>query len=162
MLTHAPRALYIHIPFCTNKCYYCDFTSYVLKGQPVDAYLDALEQEMIRTVELLPPEEIRTVFVGGGTPTVLTPPQMERFLSSVKRHFPIHADAEFTMEANPGTTDLEKLTAMRAGGVNRIALACSHLIMVCWSESDGFITWMTFIGASRMREQPASIISPSI
>lgn len=121
MLTHAPRALYIHIPFCTNKCHYCDFTSYVLRGQPVDAYLDALEQEMARTVEVLPPEEIRTVFVGGGTPTVLTPPQMERFLTSVKRHFPIHPDAEFTMEANPGTTDLEKLQAMRAGGVNRIS-----------------------------------------
>ncbi|WP_219836278.1 radical SAM family heme chaperone HemW [Paenibacillus sp. R14(2021)] len=121
MLTHAPRALYIHIPFCTNKCHYCDFTSYVLKGQPVDAYLDALEREMVMTTEALPPEEIRTVFVGGGTPTVLTPPQMERFLSSVKRHFPIHPDAEFTMEANPGTTDLEKLTAMRAGGVNRIS-----------------------------------------
>ncbi|MBM7565618.1 radical SAM family heme chaperone HemW [Paenibacillus sacheonensis] len=122
MLTHAPRALYIHIPFCTNKCHYCDFTSYVLKGQPVDAYLDALELEMARTVEALPPEEIRTVFVGGGTPTVLTPPQMERFLSSVKRYFPIHPDAEFTMEANPGTTDLEKLQAMQAGGVNRISM----------------------------------------
>ncbi|NBD22885.1 radical SAM family heme chaperone HemW [Paenibacillus glycinis] len=121
MLTHAPKALYIHIPFCTNKCHYCDFTSYVLKGQPVDAYLDALEREMVMTAEALPPEEIRTVFVGGGTPTVLTPPQMERFLASVKRHFPIHADAEFTMEANPGTTDLDKLQAMRAGGVNRIS-----------------------------------------
>ncbi|SFI62147.1 oxygen-independent coproporphyrinogen-3 oxidase [Paenibacillus sp. UNC496MF] len=121
MLMHAPRALYIHIPFCTNKCHYCDFTSYVLKGQPVDAYLDALEQEMVRTAEALPPEEIRTVFVGGGTPTVLTPPQMERFLASVKRHFPIRPDAEFTMEANPGTTDLEKLQAMREGGVNRIS-----------------------------------------
>ncbi|SEN08003.1 radical SAM family heme chaperone HemW [Paenibacillus sp. OV219] len=122
MLTHAPRALYIHIPFCTNKCHYCDFTSYVLKGQPVDAYLDALEREMAVTVELLPPEEIRTVFVGGGTPTVLTPPQMERFLASVKRYFPIHPDAEFSMEANPGTVDIDKLHAMKAGGVNRISM----------------------------------------
>ncbi|MBW7473741.1 radical SAM family heme chaperone HemW [Paenibacillus oenotherae] len=121
MLQHAPRALYIHIPFCTNKCHYCDFTSYVLKGQPVDEYLDALEREMERTVAILPPDEIRTVFVGGGTPTVLTPPQMERFLASVKRYFPIHPEAEFTMEANPGTTDPEKLAAMRAGGVNRIS-----------------------------------------
>ncbi|RAP76743.1 radical SAM family heme chaperone HemW [Paenibacillus montanisoli] len=121
MLMHAPRALYIHIPFCTNKCHYCDFTSYVLRGQPVDAYLDALEQEMARTVEGLPPEEIRTVFVGGGTPTVLTPPQMERFLASVKRYFPIAPDAEFTMEANPGTVETDKLFAMKAGGVNRIS-----------------------------------------
>ncbi|WP_028610352.1 radical SAM family heme chaperone HemW [Paenibacillus harenae] len=117
----APRALYIHIPFCTNKCHYCDFTSYVLKGQPVDQYLDALEQEMRRTTAELPPEEIDTVFVGGGTPTVLTPPQMERFLANVRTYFPLAANVEFTMEANPGTTDLGKLTAMKAGGVNRIS-----------------------------------------
>ncbi|MCC3375678.1 radical SAM family heme chaperone HemW [Cohnella sp. REN36] len=116
-----PRALYIHIPFCTNKCYYCDFNSYVAAGQPIDAYLDALEREMERTVAELPPETIRKVFVGGGTPTVLTPPQMARFLAAVNRHFPIAPDAEFTMEANPGTTDPDKLDAMREGGVNRIS-----------------------------------------
>ncbi|RIX54192.1 oxygen-independent coproporphyrinogen III oxidase [Paenibacillus nanensis] len=120
-LQASPKALYIHIPFCTNKCHYCDFTSYVLKGQPVDQYLDALEEEMKRTVAALPPQRIETVFVGGGTPTVLTPPQMERFLKSVFAHFPIAADAEFTMEANPGTTDIDKLQAMKAGGVNRIS-----------------------------------------
>ncbi|MCM3627249.1 radical SAM family heme chaperone HemW [Paenibacillus glycanilyticus] len=121
MINYAPRALYIHIPFCTNKCHYCDFTSYVLKGQPVDEYLDALEREMALTVAQLPPERIDTVFVGGGTPTVLTPPQMERFLASVKKYFPLADDVEFTMEANPGTTDPEKLAAMFAGGVNRIS-----------------------------------------
>ncbi|MCU6707648.1 radical SAM family heme chaperone HemW [Paenibacillus sp. J5C_2022] len=116
-----PRALYIHIPFCTNKCHYCDFTSYVLRGQPVDQYLDALEEEMKHTVRQLPPEEIDTVFVGGGTPTVLTPPQMERFLRSVREHFPLAEGVEFSMEANPGTTDKDKLAAMRDGGVNRIS-----------------------------------------
>ncbi|MBD2869458.1 radical SAM family heme chaperone HemW [Paenibacillus arenilitoris] len=120
-LIQSPKALYIHIPFCTNKCHYCDFTSYVLKGQPVDQYLDALEQEMRRTAGVLPPERIDTVFVGGGTPTVLTPVQMARFLSDVRRHFPLAPDAEFTMEANPGTTDIEKLAAMKEGGVNRIS-----------------------------------------
>ncbi|MEQ4483812.1 radical SAM family heme chaperone HemW [Cohnella silvisoli] len=116
-----PRALYIHIPFCTNKCFYCDFNSYVAAGQPIDAYLDALDNEMKLTVEELPPTVIDTVFVGGGTPTVLTPPQMTRFLASVKKYFPLAADVEFTMEANPGTTDPEKLAAMREGGVNRIS-----------------------------------------
>ena len=122
IMSEAPRALYIHIPFCTNKCHYCDFTSYVLKGQPVDEYLDALEAEMRLTVESLPPERIDTVFVGGGTPTVLTPGQMTRFLNAVQSRFPLAADAEFTMEANPGTTDPDKLAAMKAGGVNRISL----------------------------------------
>lgn len=120
-MQQAPEALYIHIPFCTNKCHYCDFTSYILKGQPVDAYLDALELEMQRTVEQCPPATIKTVFVGGGTPTVLTPQQMERFLASVQRWFPLAPDVEFSMEANPGTTDLDKLRAMKQGGVNRIS-----------------------------------------
>ncbi|CAM4266488.1 radical SAM family heme chaperone HemW [Paenibacillus tarimensis] len=121
MLHTTPAALYIHIPFCTNKCHYCDFNSFVLKGQPVDEYLEALEREMERTVQALPPNEIKTVFVGGGTPTVLTPPQMERFLSGVARYFPLAESVEFSMEANPGTTDLDKLQVMRAGGVNRIS-----------------------------------------
>ncbi|ULL17679.1 oxygen-independent coproporphyrinogen III oxidase [Paenibacillus sp. H1-7] len=117
-----PQAVYIHIPFCTNKCHYCDFNSYVLKGQPVMDYLDALEREMEQTATLVPPRQIETIFVGGGTPTVLLPDQMESFLRRVKTYFPDQApNIEFTMEANPGTTDLEKLQAMKEGGVNRIS-----------------------------------------
>ncbi|WP_248926762.1 radical SAM family heme chaperone HemW [Paenibacillus hamazuiensis] len=117
-----PSAVYIHIPFCTNKCHYCDFNSYVLKGQPVADYLDALEREMEQTVRLVPPRTVETIFVGGGTPTVLLPDQMERFLRIVRTYFPTdHEQLEFTMEANPGTTDEEKLQAMKEGGVNRIS-----------------------------------------
>jgi oxygen-independent coproporphyrinogen-3 oxidase len=122
MNDQAPQALYIHIPFCTNKCHYCDFNSYVLKGQPVMDYLDALEREMERTVKLLPPQQIKTIFVGGGTPTVLTPEQMEHFLRTVKAYFKTdHPELEFTSEANPGTTDIEQLQAMKEGGINRIS-----------------------------------------
>ncbi len=118
----APKAVYIHIPFCTNKCFYCDFNSYVLKDQPVMDYLRALDREMELTVQATPAEEIKTIFVGGGTPTVLNPQEMEYFLNSVRRHFPNWAeDIEFTMEANPGTTDAEKLAVMKAGGVNRVS-----------------------------------------
>ncbi|WP_314584636.1 radical SAM family heme chaperone HemW [Paenibacillus terrigena] len=118
----APKALYIHIPFCTNKCFYCDFNSYVLKGQPVMEYLEAMEAEMALTTEMQPPGVIETIFVGGGTPTVLTPEQMAYFLASVHRAFPsMDPNLEFSMEANPGTTDLEKLRVMHAGGVNRIS-----------------------------------------
>jgi oxygen-independent coproporphyrinogen-3 oxidase len=120
--TQTPESVYIHIPFCTNKCHYCDFNSYVLKGQPVMDYLDAMEREMEHTVAAVPPGEIRTLFVGGGTPTVLTPEQMERFLQIVNTYFPSRtADYEFTMEANPGTTDKDKLAVMKAGGVNRVS-----------------------------------------
>ncbi|MFS0727497.1 radical SAM family heme chaperone HemW [Paenibacillus sp. 1P07SE] len=117
----APRGVYIHIPFCTNKCHYCDFNSFVLKGQPVDDYLEALEREMAETCNVMQPELIDTVFVGGGTPTVLNPAQMTTFLEAVRRHFPLSEQVEFSMEANPGTTDPDKLHAMREGGVNRIS-----------------------------------------
>ncbi|MEB3100716.1 radical SAM family heme chaperone HemW [Ferviditalea candida] len=120
--TTSPKAVYIHIPFCTNKCHYCDFNSYVLKGQPVMEYLQALEREMEQTVEAVSPDRIETIFVGGGTPTVLTPEQMTVFLGMVRTYFPNRSERlEFTMEANPGTTDPEKLAAMKEGGVNRIS-----------------------------------------
>ncbi|WP_106768380.1 radical SAM family heme chaperone HemW [Paenibacillus faecalis] len=116
------EAVYIHIPFCTNKCFYCDFNSYVLKGQPVMDYLQALEREMEMTVKASPPGVIKSIFVGGGTPTVLKPKEMEYFLKTVRTHFPEwDHDIEFSMEANPGTTDLDKLTVMREGGVNRVS-----------------------------------------
>jgi oxygen-independent coproporphyrinogen-3 oxidase len=117
-----PSALYLHIPFCKHKCYYCDFNTYAVQGQPVDAYLDALEREMRLTAEAYPPPVIETIFVGGGTPTILEPEQMQRFLASIPRYFPDWSPTlEFTMEANPGTTDERKLQAMREGGVNRIS-----------------------------------------
>lgn len=120
--TASPKAVYIHIPFCTNKCHYCDFNSVVLKGQPVMDYLRALEQEMERTTALMPPEMIETIFVGGGTPTVLTPEQMSVFLSSVQKFFPRQSpQIEYSMEANPGTVDEEKLAVMLEGGVNRLS-----------------------------------------
>ena len=118
----SPRAVYIHIPFCTNKCHYCDFNSVVLQGQPVMEYLQALEREMEHTVQMMPPQTVNSIFVGGGTPTVLTPEQMAYFLRSVRTYFPYQAEnVEFSMEANPGTIDEEKLAAMREGGVNRLS-----------------------------------------
>ncbi|MEC0369864.1 radical SAM family heme chaperone HemW [Paenibacillus chibensis] len=117
-----PQAVYLHIPFCTNKCFYCDFNSYVLKNQPVMEYLQGLEREMEHTVKQVPPGEIKSIFVGGGTPTVLKPDEMAYFLKTVRTYFPDWSeDIEFSMEANPGTTDLEKLSVMREGGVNRVS-----------------------------------------
>lgn len=117
-----PEAVYIHIPFCTNKCFYCDFNSYVLKDQPVMDYLRALDREMELTVKHTPPGVIKTIFVGGGTPTVLKPDEMAYFLKSVRTHFPQwDENIEFSMEANPGTTDKDKLAVMKEGGVNRVS-----------------------------------------
>ncbi|GAA4706092.1 radical SAM family heme chaperone HemW [Brevibacillus fulvus] len=120
----APQSVYIHIPFCTNKCYYCDFNSFVTKNpQLIWDYLEALDREMALTFAEQPPEQVKTIFVGGGTPTFLDQAQMAAFLQIVHKHLNKHltVDLEFTMEANPGTTDRDKLALMRAEGVNRLS-----------------------------------------
>ncbi|MEW9667339.1 radical SAM family heme chaperone HemW [Ammoniphilus sp. 3BR4] len=118
-----PRSIYIHIPFCTNKCYYCDFNSYVTDNQQlIWDYLYALEKELEATMRRNPSLRVDTIFVGGGTPTFLSVEQMRFFLETIQKRIPNQApDMEFTMEANPGTTDLDKLTIMREGGVNRLS-----------------------------------------
>jgi oxygen-independent coproporphyrinogen-3 oxidase len=119
-----PKSVYIHIPFCTNKCYYCDFNSFVTQNpQLIWDYLETLDREMKLTFAQVPPERVETIFVGGGTPTFLDQAQMRRFLEIVHNHLGKHLanDLEFTMEANPGTTDKEKLDLMHSFGVNRIS-----------------------------------------
>lgn len=119
-----PKSVYIHIPFCTNKCFYCDFNSFVTSNpQVVRDYLEALKLEMKRTFEEIQPETIETIFVGGGTPSYLNLEQMCFFLESVEKSLGSYLSSnwEFTMEANPGTTDLEKLKLMRSFGVNRLS-----------------------------------------
>lgn len=117
-----PRAVYVHIPFCKHKCFYCDFNTYAVQGQPVWDYLHALESEIRQTVEQVPPGQIESIFVGGGTPTILDTEQMSFLLDRLKQAFPDRSPSmEFTMEANPGTTAPDKLQVMREGGVNRIS-----------------------------------------
>lgn len=119
----APKAVYIHIPFCAKRCHYCDFTTYVLDGQPVDDYLDALVEEMKRITHQIAPTEMHSIFIGGGTPTVLTPKQMQRLLTGIHACFPVWSkEIEFTVEANPGTVHEELLRVMKAGGVNRLSM----------------------------------------
>src|SRR5690606_32545326 len=97
-----PRSAYIHIPFCQQICPYCDFNKYHLKGQPVDDYLKALAKEIQLATEHAP-DNVETVFIGGGTPTVLTLRQMEFLLDTINRYLKPSPSAEFTIEANPGT-----------------------------------------------------------
>jgi len=115
----SPRAAYVHIPFCAHKCGYCDFASLAGVDHLADRYLDALEIEMSRVVN---PREVDTIFVGGGTPTRLTAPQLARLLDAIRRWFPMSAGGEWTVEANPGTLDEAKVDALAEGGVNRVSL----------------------------------------
>jgi oxygen-independent coproporphyrinogen-3 oxidase len=115
------KAAYIHIPFCEHICHYCDFNKVFLKGQPVDEYLDALEEEIRLTLEKHPAVPLHSVFVGGGTPTSLSEKQLQRLLVSIKKHLPLEQNAEFTFEANPGDLSDEKFGVLFEGGVNRLS-----------------------------------------
>ncbi len=115
-----PRAAYIHIPFCAHKCGYCDFASLAGSDHLADRYLAALERELELT--LGEPQPVDTIFVGGGTPTRLDPPQLSRLMAVIRRWFDLTPDGEWTVEANPGTLDEAKVEILAAAGVNRISL----------------------------------------
>jgi putative oxygen-independent coproporphyrinogen III oxidase len=116
------KSAYFHIPFCAQICYYCDFNKVFFHGQPVDEYLKAMENEMKRTVEAFPTDRLDTLFVGGGTPTVLEMKQLDFFLQNIYKHFrfSIH-EVEFTFEANPNELSKEKLQLLKEAGVNRLS-----------------------------------------
>jgi len=111
----------MHIPFCASKCYYCDFNSYVSTPDVMDRYLDGFEQEMRLVAESYEHDPLKTVFIGGGTPTILNARQSERMLDSLHRNFKLADGVEISVEANPGTVDLEKLQVLKSGGVNRLS-----------------------------------------
>ncbi len=119
--------LYIHIPFCVQKCRYCDFLSGPSDEAARQRYLDALDREIARAGEhygsgAADSAYIDSIFIGGGTPSVLSVRQMDHLLFMLAKHFRIASDAEITMECNPGTVDAEKLRAMREMGINRLSL----------------------------------------
>ena len=112
------KGLYIHIPFCIQKCRYCDFVSYTGMETEAHNYISSVIEEM----EEYRGEEIDTVFIGGGTPTILPYQETDRLLKACFERFKISSDCEFTAEANPGTLDTDKVRALKDGGVNRISV----------------------------------------
>ncbi len=118
-----PLSLYIHFPWCVRKCPYCDFNSHEVKGSfPEDDYLDALRLDLEAALPLIWGRKIHTVFIGGGTPSLLSAQGLDRLLSDVRTLLPLDSDAEITMEANPGTFEAEKFKAYRASGINRLSI----------------------------------------
>ena len=112
-------SIYIHIPFCATKCYYCAFNTYTFHKEQAKAYLQALRTEM----ELYAPDTnpLQTIFIGGGTPSILSANALSQLLTDIHQHFRITQDAEITVECNPGTVDTEKLRVMQDNGVNRLS-----------------------------------------
>ncbi|QET00979.1 oxygen-independent coproporphyrinogen III oxidase-like protein [Cupriavidus pauculus] len=121
-----PLSLYVHIPWCVRKCPYCDFNSHAAPGGtheiPEAMYLDALRADLEQSLPLVWGRPVHTVFIGGGTPSLLSAAGMDRLLSDIRALLPLDADAEITMEANPGTFEAERFASFRASGINRLSI----------------------------------------
>ncbi len=118
-----PLSLYVHIPWCIRKCPYCDFNSHESKSDLAeDRYVDALIADLEASLPDVWGRKVHTVFFGGGTPSLFSPEGLDRFLSAARALLPIEADAEITLEANPGTFETAKFAAFRALGINRLSV----------------------------------------
>ncbi|MES2740051.1 MAG: radical SAM family heme chaperone HemW [Pseudomonadota bacterium] len=118
-----PLSLYIHFPWCVKKCPYCDFNSHEVRaGFPEQAYLDALRLDLEQALPLIWGRKIYTVFIGGGTPSLMSAAGLDRLMSDVRTLLPLDGAAEITMEANPGTFEAEKFKSYRASGINRLSI----------------------------------------
>ncbi len=115
---HIP-SLYIHIPFCISKCIYCDFNSIVMKSQIVDEYLNAIENEL---QAINGKYSFTTVYIGGGTPTVLNEIQLSKLLNIISKHVDVANLKEYTIEVNPGTLSDEKILALKESCIDRISI----------------------------------------
>lgn len=114
--------LYVHIPFCVRKCEYCDFLSWSAGEEEREQYVNALLSEIESYRDFVKGYRVSTIFVGGGTPSVLRPKQMERILQKIYEVFELEKRPEITIEVNPGTVDEEKLQCYKANGVNRLSM----------------------------------------
>ncbi|WP_411751362.1 radical SAM family heme chaperone HemW [Serratia sp. (in: enterobacteria)] len=118
-----PLSLYIHIPWCVQKCPYCDFNSHALKGEvPHQEYVDHLLADLDADLPLASGRSISTIFIGGGTPSLLSAEAMQALLDGVRERIHVADDAEITMEANPGTVEADRFSGYQRAGVNRISI----------------------------------------
>ncbi|HBV39065.1 MAG TPA: YggW family oxidoreductase [Erwinia sp.] len=118
-----PLSLYIHIPWCVQKCPYCDFNSHALKGEvPHEEYVRHLLADLDADLPLAAGREVGTIFIGGGTPSLLSSEAMQMLMDGVRARLPLSLTAEVTMEANPGTVEAERFSGYQRAGINRISI----------------------------------------
>ena len=118
-----PLSLYIHLPWCLRKCPYCDFNSHEVRGDvPWERYVDALVADLESVLPLVWGRRVYTLFIGGGTPSLFPAESIDRLLGAVRARLPLDASAEVTLEANPGTFELEKFRAFRDAGITRLSV----------------------------------------
>lgn len=120
-----PLGLYVHLPWCLKKCPYCDFNSHAWRGEdaiPASAYLAALRADLDAALPLVWGRRVISVFIGGGTPSLFSPDAIDRLLADIRARLPLAADAEITLEANPGTFERDRFAAFAQAGVNRLSI----------------------------------------
>jgi oxygen-independent coproporphyrinogen-3 oxidase len=118
-----PLGVYVHVPWCLRKCPYCDFNSHEKRGDvPEERYVDALLADLEAALPNVWGRRAHTIFIGGGTPSLLSPEAIDRLLVGIRTRLPLDAEAEITMEANPGTFERERFRGFRAAGVNRLSV----------------------------------------
>jgi len=118
-----PLSVYVHVPWCVRKCPYCDFNSHEQPALlPEARYLDALQADLEQALPNIWGRQVHTVFIGGGTPSLLSAEGIDRLLAMLRSHLNLWPDAEITLEANPGTAEAERFMSYAASGVNRISL----------------------------------------
>lgn len=124
---HAAIGLYIHIPFCQHICPYCDFNTYAGQGSLIPRYVDALLTDIARQGEQFGRRRVQSIFIGGGTPSLLEAEQIGRVIDRAKRSFSVEPGGEITLEANPNSVDEAYFAALRATGVNRLSIGVQTL-----------------------------------
>ncbi|KAF3999414.1 radical SAM family heme chaperone HemW [Glaciimonas immobilis] len=118
-----PLSLYVHFPWCVKKCPYCDFNSHEAKGGfPEEEYLNALRADLENALPLIWGRKVYSIFIGGGTPSLMSAAGLDRLMSDIRALLPLDGAAEITMEANPGTFEVEKFKSYRASGINRLSI----------------------------------------
>lgn len=118
-----PLSLYVHFPWCVKKCPYCDFNSHEATGGfPEEEYLSAVRADLEQALPLIWGRKIYTIFIGGGTPSLLSARGLDRLLSDIRTLLPLDGAVEITMEANPGTFEAEKFKSYRSSGINRLSI----------------------------------------
>lgn len=123
-VTAIPLSLYVHWPWCLQKCPYCDFNSHALpkEDNPAERYIEALILDLEKSLPLTANRPLQSIFIGGGTPSLIAPNLLDRFLTRANDLFPFANDIEITLEANPGTVDVANFKAYRQSGVNRLSM----------------------------------------
>ena len=118
-----PLSLYIHVPWCIRKCPYCDFNSHALAGSvPEQEYVQALLDDLSREIHLVQGRELHTIFIGGGTPSLMSPDAYQKLFTGLKQQLVFSKDIEVTMEANPGPFEQDRFNGFRQAGINRLSI----------------------------------------